>query len=225
MGYDSVNRPVLEQVPPGARSVLDLGCGGGAMGEVLKSARGCSVVGVTFDEDEAAQARRRLDRVEVLDLNACDPAGLGTFDCVLCSHVLGHLLHPERLLRGLRQCLGPGGTLVVALPNILFWKQRLEFARGRFRYADGGLMDRTHYRFYDWSSAAELLTGSGYIIRHRAADGGWPLSRFLGRRAGGQLDRLATRWLPGLFGWQFVFRCQPADVPPPGQAAVAPAGS
>lgn len=68
-------------------------------------------------------------------------------------------------------------------------------------------MDRTHYRFYDWESAAALLTGSGYRIYRQIAEGGFPGSRFVGGRLQSVVDRIATAWLPGFFGWQFVFCC------------------
>jgi hypothetical protein len=68
-------------------------------------------------------------------------------------------------------------------------------------------MDRTHYRFFDWVTAQELLTQSGYSIVDAAADGSFPVSRFF-FRAGEMFDRLALRFFPGLFGFQFVFVCR-----------------
>jgi SAM-dependent methyltransferase len=203
MGYDSVNPAVLAAVPPGAHSVLDVGCGGGSFGAELKRRAGCRVTGVTFDPDEAAAAGGRLDAVVVADLNAFDPASLGAFDCVACCHVLEHLYRPDLVLARLRPCLALGGVLVVALPNVLVWRQRLRFLTGRFRYTAGGVMDRTHYRFFDWQTARELVTESGYRIERATADGGFPLTRFL-PGVGPLLDRAALSAAPGLFGWQFV---------------------
>lgn len=208
--YEAVNAAVLARVPAGTSTLLDLGCGTGAFGAAAKAATGCSVVGVTFSAGEAQRARLRLDRVEVADLDGFDPTPLGKFDCVVCSHVLEHLLAPEQALARLRPCLWGGGTLVVALPNVLFWKQRLQFLRGRFRYEAGGLMDRTHYRFFDWQSAAEMIEGAGFAIVERFADGAFPLSARLGATLSKVVDRHAIERLPGLFGHQFVFRCMPA---------------
>ncbi len=204
MMYAAVNQPVLERVPPDAGRVLDIGCGTGALGREIKGRRDCEVVGVTHSEEEAEEARRHLDEVLVRDLNVFDPREAGSFDCVVCSHVLEHLYRPERLLAALRDALAPGARLVVALPNVLHWRQRAEFARGRFRYTDGGLMDSTHYRFYDWTTARALLTESGYALIESEACGGFPLSRLLPlvRRP---LDRAALRLAPGVFGVQFVF--------------------
>jgi predicted TPR repeat methyltransferase len=207
--YQTVNHAVLDSVPLHARSVLDIGCGGGLFGEALKASRPCTVLGVTFSEAEAELARTRLDRVEVADLNHMGPGSLGLHDCIVCSHVLEHLHDPQRLLRGLQACLAPGGMLVVALPNVLHWKQRLQFVRGHFRYTEGGLMDHTHVRFFDWATAAELLQHAGYRVESRRADGILPLSRLLGTALSRHADRAAVACWPGLFGTQFLLCARP----------------
>jgi len=205
--YESVNPAVLAKIPMGARNLLDIGCGSGALGAAAKRRGELQVTGVTHSAVEATMARQHIDAVVLADLNAFDPLPLGCFDCIVCSHVLEHLGDPDEVLRRLRELLSPGGVLVVALPNVLFWKQRLQFARGRFRYADGGLMDRTHVRFFDWDTAAELIEQAGFVIVERVADGGLPLSSRFGRRGSQMLDGIALRRFPGLFGFQFVFVC------------------
>jgi 2-polyprenyl-3-methyl-5-hydroxy-6-metoxy-1,4-benzoquinol methylase len=210
MIYQSINESVLRQIPEGTRSLLDVGCGGGVFGEAVKRAiPGCSVTGLTYSDAEAAECRKRLDRVEVADLDTFDPSGLGQFDCIVCSHVLEHLRQPDVVLVRLRGCLSQNGSVVVALPNVLFWKQRLEFLRGRFRYTEGGLMDDTHLRFFDWASTAALVTEAGFDITRRHADGNVPLSSLLGRTVGGAANRLGLSWFPGFFGFQFVLLVRP----------------
>lgn len=207
MIYEAFNEAVLARVPKTTKRVLDLGCGSGALGRTLKEQIDCEVTGVTHSESEAALAAQHLDEVLVRDLNDFALVGTRRFDCVICSHVLEHLYRPDEVLRQLRRKLSANGTLIVALPNVLHWRQRLQFLRGSFRYTDGGLMDRTHYRFFDWITARELMVSSGYSIVEAAAEGGFPLSRFLST-AGRGLDRAALKTSPGLFGVQFVFVCQ-----------------
>jgi len=199
----NVNKAVLERVPKSARRVLDVGCGTGTFGEVLKRSFGCTVVGITHAEAEAREARGVLDEVVVCDLEQADFSALGPFDCIICSHVLEHLRRPRDVLARLAERLAPDGTVVVALPNVLHWKQRLEFLRGRFRYTHGGLMDSTHVVFFDWDTARELVTQAGLRVDESMADGGFPGSRFLGK-LGKMLDRSGLRRFPGSFGAQFV---------------------
>jgi len=222
MIYQSINSAVLGSVPYGTQTLLDIGCGGGAFGAAVKATMPCSVVGVTYSEAEGRLARQNLDHVAVADLNHFDPTSLGQFDCIVCSHVLEHLHEPQQVLARLRACLNPGGRLLVALPNVLFWKQRLQFMRGRFSYTDGGLMDRTHVRFFDWNSAEQLVHEAGFRTIHRHADGGFPLSRLVGPVLGKLIDRWALSRHPGLFGFQFVLSCEAAAVQVPAATDAAP---
>jgi SAM-dependent methyltransferase len=207
MIYEALNESVLLRIPKTTRRLLDVGCGSGMLGERIKTELDCHVVGLTHSESEAAIAAQRLDQVLVCDLNTLDPCEVGEFDCIVCSHVLEHLCDPDEVLRRLGHALSDEGTLIVALPNILYWRQRLDFLRGKFRYTDGGLMDRTHYRFFDWITAQELLAESGFKIIDAGLDGGFPLSRIL-LRVGGRVDHAALKLFPGLFGFQFVFVCR-----------------
>jgi len=209
MIYEAVNQGVLDSIPATSRRVLDLGCGSGALGREIKRVIDCEIVGVTYSVEEAALAGPALDTVLVRDLNTFDPVEAGEFDCVICSHILEHLYAPEELLQRLHKSLKVDGSLIVALPNVLHWRQRLMFVRGRFRYTDGGIMDRTHFRFFDWATAHALLEDNGFEVITCHADGTFPLSRFL-FRVGRWLDLASAKMLPGLLGVQFVMVCRRA---------------
>jgi SAM-dependent methyltransferase len=209
--YKSINEAVLVKVPKTTQRLLDVGCGSGALGGQIKQAINCEVVGVTYSESEAALAVEKLDQVLVNDLNSFAPEDIGLFDCIVCSHILEHLYQPQELLKRLHFSLTSAGVLIVALPNVLHWKQRLEFVRGRFKYTDGGLMDRTHFRFFDWETAHELLEESGYTIIDETADGNFPLPgirKILSPAISLSIDYKAVKQFPGFWGFQFVFTCR-----------------
>jgi len=208
MVYGAVNHAVLDRIPNTAKRVLDLGCGNGALGHALKARQAAEVTGVTFSAEEVSHARSALDRVEQADLETAEFTGFGSFDCVVASHVLEHVRDPVTVLQRVRACLEPGGVLVVALPNALHYRQRLEFLAGRFRYTDGGIMDRTHYRFFDWDTARGLVADAGFELVSAEAEGGFPGSRFLGP-AKTRLDSFATLRFPALLGVQFLMRARP----------------
>jgi hypothetical protein len=86
---------------------------------------------------------------------------------------------------------------------VLYWRQRLQFLIGRFRYTEGGLMDNTHVVFFDWSTARQLITQAGLRLTDCCSEGGFPGSRFLGP-AGTMLDSVSLAAAPGLMGTQFV---------------------
>jgi 2-polyprenyl-3-methyl-5-hydroxy-6-metoxy-1,4-benzoquinol methylase len=207
--YGAENRTLLPLIPKGASRFLDVGCGTGALMQAIQCERaGAQLEGITFSDEEAQRARKHMRRVWLDDLNHFDFGQLGVFDCIVCSHVLEHLTHPAEVLQELRSHLDRNGALLVAIPNALELKTRLAFLMGRFRYADSGILDRTHYRFFDWQTAYELVRDAGFDVDVRVATGFCPLPgvrRLIGRAAA-KLDDAAARYFPGLLGVQFILR-------------------
>jgi SAM-dependent methyltransferase len=156
---------VLQLVGSGKR-VLELGCSTGYMSRVLAQS-GCEVVGVEIDAGAATEASAWCERVIIADLDLTDlSAELGDdgFDVVLAADVLEHLKDPERTLRALLPHLRPGGCVVASLPNVTHASVRLALLQGEFPYAEHGLLDRTHLRFFSRSGVFELMERSGYAV-------------------------------------------------------------
>jgi SAM-dependent methyltransferase len=208
-------RPDLQAlVPAGARRVLDLGCASGALGAALREG-GAEVVGIERDPEYAVDAAERLDRVLNEDLETFEGwDGLGAFDVVIAGDVLEHLRDPWTVLAWLRTLLPTSGKAIISLPNIAHWTARRALSRGRFAYADFGLFDRTHLRFFTRDSAQELARRAGFAVR-RALPAGAPLpleSRF---PALARVRDPSVRRCPGLLALQFVLVLTPADQPRP----------
>jgi SAM-dependent methyltransferase len=199
------NLPLLDLLPATAGRALDCGCGAGDNARILRS-RGWRVTGITLSEDERSLAAEHCERVFVADLEEPLPDAIaGGYDAVVLSHVLEHLVAPERLLRGIKQRLAPGGVVVVALPNVLFYPIRLRASFGRFEYTPDGIMDTTHVRHYTFESGRALLRENGFDVVTAVADGAfplWKLRRQLPAPVVERIDRAACRWRPGLFGRQ-----------------------
>lgn len=165
-GYFDHPRPeVAALVPAEARNVVDVGCGGGALGASLKRARpGIAVRGVEPTDRAAGRARKLLDDVMVGRAEDEPPASWPRPDCVIFADVLEHLVDPWAALRCWHERLAPGGHLVVSLPNVQHASILDGLVRGEFNYEDAGILDRTHLRFFTAKSARELLEGAGFEI-------------------------------------------------------------
>ena len=195
------------------QEVLDIGCGKGFFAAELKR-NGNRVVGV--DSIPEASEHEVLEQYVSADLDADQDRILQQlsgrrFDRVLLLDVLEHLVHPERLLAAASAALKDNGCLVVSLPNVANITVRLMLLLGRFDYADRGIMDRTHLRFFTRETARRLLEGNGYKILEEKMTV-MPVELILGlspanpviRALNGFLAAL-TAVLPGLFGYQSMF--------------------
>jgi SAM-dependent methyltransferase len=208
------NTPLIDLVKArfGAGRVLDCGCGAGDNARLLQ-ALGWSVTGITISPRERDAAAQYCQTVHIADLECGIPVETGSaFNLILLSHVIEHLVHPDRVLRDARSRLAPGGVLAVALPNIAFFKMRWQLFRGRFDYADGGIMDSTHVRFYTLRSGAELLRINHFEVLEAGVQAifpMWHLQAIWPKSLIAAQNRFAARWWPGLFGAQLLYVARP----------------
>lgn len=146
-------------------TVLDIGCGTGALGRRLRERRGCHVDGLTHNPEEARIAAPHYRQVVVADLETQSPGevlGSRSYDYVVCADVIEHLRRPDRLMRELAPLLAPRGELLLSVPNVGYCGILAELLQGDFRYRQEGLLDGTHLRFFTRRSLLRLLDDCGW---------------------------------------------------------------
>lgn len=147
------------------RRVLELGCSTGFFSKLL-AGRGCAVTGVEYDSEAAQQAEKFCETVAVRDLNSAEwQTGIaGPFDIILMGDVLEHLLAPERVLVDCRGLLNPHGSIILSLPNVAHWRNRIRLLLGHWNYTELGTLDRTHVKFFTLATSQKLIECAGYKI-------------------------------------------------------------
>ena len=169
--YDRVNPDLLRRIPVGARAVLEVGCGAGALGAAFKAIRPEVVyVGLEQVEEAASLAAGRLDHV--LRADAEDPElvlpDLPPLDCLIYGDVLEHLRDPWATLRRHAALLHDEGVLLACVPNVQHWSVLANLLQGRWPLADEGLFDRTHLRWFTRESLGELVASCGLQLQELA---------------------------------------------------------
>jgi SAM-dependent methyltransferase len=147
--------------------VLDNGCGVGLyLGRLRGSAQ--VAVGVELDFDRARQAAS----LAPVTLGAGEhlPLPSGRFDLVLSHEVIEHVQDDRRAVQEIVRVLGPGGRLVLFVPNRGYpFETHGIFWRGRYRFGNIPLVnylprrwrDRLapHVRAYLASDLARIFAG------------------------------------------------------------------
>lgn len=113
---------VGKQVHFAGKKVLDIGCGGGLLSEVMAE-MGAQVTGIDLACDliqvaqEHAQARGITVDYQCISAEALAQTQAGQFDVVTCMDMLEHVPDPAEIIRSASQLLKPNGWLFVSTLN------------------------------------------------------------------------------------------------------------
>jgi len=191
------------------RRLLDVGAADGLLARLLTE-RGWKVTGIEADPVAAKAGAAHCERMIVADLDAGVPRLDGEFDAIVCADVLEHLRDPASALAALRRSLAASGELVVSIPNVAHVWVRLSLLAGRFDYAERGILDRTHLRFFTRRTLAALVAEAGLSVA-RMTSTPVPLYQVVPPRWHGRalaavhaLSAGSARLLPRLLAYQFV---------------------
>jgi SAM-dependent methyltransferase len=165
--YVNARPEMLAYIAQRPGRVLDVGCGGGRFGEMLKDKReGAEVWGVEPMAEACAKAALVLDRA----LHGLFNEALGLpeahFDTIVFNDSLEHFPDPLPPLALARRLLAPQGRLVVSVPNVRHWPHMKNYLfRGDWRYEDEGILDHTHLRFFTQRSIVRTLGEAGFTVQ------------------------------------------------------------
>lgn len=177
---------IAERIAVGA-SVLDLGCGEGALLAYLAQFRQARVTGMDVSERALDLSRQKgLKDLYQADFSAPGFELRGCYDYIIITEVLEHIPNPEELMNKLVGHFSK--AVLVSIPNIGFFKHRLRLLFGRFPQ-QWGRHPGEHLRFWTLTDFEWWSGQLGYKVLEVVPTNGFP--------------RL-FRVLPGLFANQAV---------------------
>lgn len=174
-------------------SVLDVGCGPGILGKVLKKQKkNCLCDGVDISKDFLRQARKYYKNLYCFDLDQGFSFGRTRYDFIVFADILEHLKRPDLVLKTFKKCLKRDGRIIISLPNVARLENRLNFLLGRFDYQECGIMHRDHLRFFTLKTGKELIEEAGFEVIKALPTGFGAMIKIL----------------PTLISFQFIYVCK-----------------
>jgi 2-polyprenyl-3-methyl-5-hydroxy-6-metoxy-1,4-benzoquinol methylase len=146
--------------------ILDIGCGTGLLDKEIKAINKESyIIGIDISEEAIEIAKKYLDESYLLNLdNDKLPIFKNKFDLIILGDILEHLKRPDVFLSNVYEYLNNDGKVLLSVPNIANWFIRLRLLFGNFDYYDSGILDKSHLRFFTFSSIYKLIYNANYKI-------------------------------------------------------------
>lgn len=149
------------------KKILDLGCASGystcQIGRFVPRAK---IVGVDINEKLIKFAKKKYPKFKFLVADAENlPLKDKSFDTVVCTEVLEHLVSPKKALQEAHRVLTPRGKLILELDTDsslfrLIWFFWSHFFRGK-------VWDDSHLHRFSVKDLEKLLNGNGFLIEKK----------------------------------------------------------
>jgi ubiquinone/menaquinone biosynthesis C-methylase UbiE len=165
---DLFNQTIFDILPNNTKKILEIGTGSGAMAKAYKSInKNVNYVGVEIDPGYQSLSERYCDTVYLENFESPTEALLNESDdadFIIFSDVLEHMHNPWEVLRNLSKRIPDRCRILASIPNIQHWSIQIRLLNGDFEYADSGLLDRTHVRFFTRKTMIQLFSNNGFSI-------------------------------------------------------------
>jgi 2-polyprenyl-3-methyl-5-hydroxy-6-metoxy-1,4-benzoquinol methylase len=137
-------------------NALDIGCNSGFYSKMLSDFGFKNVRGIDIDVPLVEVAKKNFefhkpDRSLVYEVaNAEELTEENKYDFVLCTEVIEHTEHQQKVIANIKRVLKPGGIAIVSLPNVVSLPFFLTYLHHKltFKKIDRELRDHLSYPFF-----------------------------------------------------------------------------
>ncbi|MBN1893396.1 methyltransferase domain-containing protein [bacterium] len=145
----------------GRISLLDVGCGNGVLLDQIRRIQPeASLFGTDLAKIRLRLAGERLPAAHFFSSDAgCLPCAGWSFDGIFLTEVIEHMPDPGPALAEACRTVRAGGTLVLSVPSLDWYRCLRILARLKVRYLD----EREHFREYGWIAMGRFVSFSELV--------------------------------------------------------------
>lgn len=145
--------------------ILEIGAGSGAtLLELKKTGVAKSIYG--YDIMDLVADKDNFDMFCVGNIETEKiPFEKDFFDIIIIADVLEHLIEPQDTLKKITDHLKDSGEIYISLPNFRNYTVfNSIFLKGDFKYAEQGILDKTHIRFFCKKNIMQIATNIENLV-------------------------------------------------------------
>lgn len=163
----SFRQEMFKYIPKETKKILEVGCSEGLFLSYVKENTSAEIWGIEMNENAAEKASKVAHKVFSGDFNQVyDKLPQNYFDCIVFNDVIEHFDNPWQALINTKQLLSETGVIVSSIPNFRYIGNLTEIiSTADFKYKEeGGILDKTHLRFFTSKSIYRLFEECGYTL-------------------------------------------------------------
>lgn len=159
-------KAVLELIPKKPRTILDVGCASGwLLSEIAKRYPHVQCTGIDVYRKSIEYGKRRYKHLRLFCADAHNlPFPDHSFDLIVCTELLEHVIYPEKVLSEIKRVLKPQGFAIIEMDtgNFLFkviWYWWTNLRKGVWKDA--------HIHSFNTKRLEELIIESNFKILNK----------------------------------------------------------
>ncbi len=159
--FEKIVSMIIDEKPTIKIKVLDVGCGNGFIVQLVDEQIDCDLYGFDISKKKLDLAQNVGVNAILHDVTEPFPFPEKSFDIVICSEVLEHLLYPEKYIKSIYEVLKEDCIAIFTTPNYAAFQIRFYLLFNGYSNFIEFNENKEHIRFYSKKSLSDLLSWGG----------------------------------------------------------------
>lgn len=155
------------------KKVLDVGCGDGQIGKMIKDKFRCEVFGIDVSMKSLELAKKNGLKVKRSRVEEKFPFASNSFDAVYAGEIIEHLFNPDAFIKEINRVLKKGGLLILTTPNLVGLGARVSVFLGKTPWMVNNRLTKNsagHIKYFTPKEIKSLLEDDGFKVLNLTSD-------------------------------------------------------